>query len=77
MGVFGGSAVLSLVISYRMTEQSNLAPFNYFGILIAFVFGWVFFGEAPLNDLFPGAVLIAFGGLMIVWRERRLRRRKL
>ena len=76
MGVFGGSAVLSLVISYRMTEQSNLAPFNYFGILIAFLFGWIFFGEAPLDDLFPGAVLIAFGGLMIVWRERRLRRRK-
>jgi len=74
MGVFGGSAVLLLVISYRMTEQSNLAPFNYFGILVAFVFGWVFFGEAPLDDLFPGAVLIAFGGLLIVWREQRLRR---
>lgn len=74
MGVFGGSAVLSLVISYRMTEQSNLAPFNYFGILVAFALGWVFFGELPVDDLFPGAVLIAFGGLLIVWRERRLRR---
>jgi drug/metabolite transporter (DMT)-like permease len=76
MGCFGGSAVLSLVISYRMTEQSNLAPFNYFGILIAFVFGWVFFDEAPVDDLFPGALLIAFGGLLIVWRERRMRQTK-
>lgn len=73
MGFFGGSAVLLLVISVRMTEQSNLAPFNYFGILIAFVFGWLFFDEAPVDDLFPGAFLIAFGGLLIVWRERRLR----
>ncbi|MEP1930298.1 MAG: DMT family transporter, partial [Roseibium sp.] len=73
MGVFGGSAVLLLVISVRMTEQSNLAPFNYFGILIAFVFGWLFFGEAPVDDLLPGAFLIAFGGLLIVWRERRIR----
>ncbi len=73
MGCLGGSAVLLLVISVRMTEQSNLAPFNYFGILIAFVFGWLFFGEAPVDDLFPGALLIAFGGLLIVWRERRLR----
>jgi drug/metabolite transporter (DMT)-like permease len=73
MGCLGGSAVLMLVISFRMTEQSNLAPFNYFGILIAFVFGWLFFGEAPVDDLFPGALLIAASGLMILWRERRLK----
>ncbi|MCR9124896.1 MAG: DMT family transporter [Rhodobacteraceae bacterium] len=77
MGCFGGTAVLCLVISYRMTEQSNLAPFNYFGIPIAFVLGWLFFDEAPWGDLFPGALLIAGGGLLIVFRERHLRRRRL
>ena len=74
MGCFGGSAVLVMVISYRMTEQSNLAPFNYFGILIAFALGWIFFGEAPIDDLFPGALLVILSGLLIVWRERHLRR---
>jgi drug/metabolite transporter (DMT)-like permease len=74
MGAFGGTAVLLLVASFRMTEQSNLAPFSYFGIPIAFVFGWVFFDETPWAELFPGAFLIAGGGLLIVWRERRLRR---
>ncbi|MEE4189008.1 MAG: DMT family transporter [Roseobacter sp.] len=72
MGGFGGTAVLFLVASYRMTEQSNLAPFSYFGIPMAFVLGWVFFGETPWDALFPGALLIAAGGLMIIWRERRL-----
>jgi len=72
MGGFGGTAVLFLVASYRMTEQSNLAPFSYFGIPLAFLLGWVFFGETPWDALFPGAFLIALGGLMIVWRERRL-----
>lgn len=72
MGAFGGTAVLFLVASYRMTEQSNLAPFSYFGIPLAFLLGWVFFGETPWDALFPGAFLIAFGGLMIIWRERRL-----
>ena len=71
MGVFGGTAVLLLIISFRMTEQSNLAPFSYFGIPMAFLLGWVFFGEAPLQDLFPGAILIAAGGLLIVWRDRQ------
>lgn len=74
MGLFGGSAVLCLVVAYRMTEPSNLAPFSYFGIPIAFALGWVFFDEAPLDDLLPGALLIVAGGLMIVSREGRLRR---
>ncbi|MDG4649901.1 DMT family transporter [Roseibacterium sp. SDUM158017] len=75
MGMFGGTAVLCLVVSYRMTEPSNLAPFSYAGIPTALLLGWVFFGEAPVQDLFPGAILIVAGGLMIVWRERRLSRR--
>jgi drug/metabolite transporter (DMT)-like permease len=74
MGFFGGLAVLSLVISYRMTEQSNLAPFSYFGIPTSFLLGWLFFDEAPVGDLFPGAILIVLGGLIVIWRERRLRK---
>ena len=74
MGMFGGTAVLLLIVAYRMTESSNLAPFSYFGIPIAFVLGWAFFDETPWSDLYPGAVLIVFGGLLIVWRERRLRK---
>lgn len=73
MGGFGGSAVLLLVTAYRMADQSDLAPFSYFGIPIAFVMGWVFFDEAPWSELFPGALLIVAGGLMVIWRERRLR----
>ncbi|WP_299401654.1 DMT family transporter [uncultured Roseobacter sp.] len=75
MGAVGGTAVLFLVVSYRMTEQSNLAPFSYFGIPMAFVLGWIFFDETPFDALFPGALLIAAGGLMIIWRERVLRQR--
>jgi drug/metabolite transporter (DMT)-like permease len=71
MGGFGGTAVLLLVISYRMTEQSNLAAFSYFGIPMAFFFGWLFFGEAPIEDLFPGAILVVVGGVLVIWRERR------
>lgn len=74
LGGFGGTAVLLLVVSYRMTEQSNLAPLSYFGIPLAFVLGWLFFDETPWDALFPGAFLIAAGGLLIIWRERSRRR---
>lgn len=77
MGGFGGTAVLFLVVSYRMTEQSNLAPFSYFGIPLAFGLGWLFFDETPWDALFPGALLIAIGGLLIIWRERALRAKRL
>jgi drug/metabolite transporter (DMT)-like permease len=73
MGAFGGTAVLLMITAYRMADQSDLAPFSYFGIPIAFVLGWVFYDEAPWSELFPGALLIIFGGLIIIWRERRLR----
>jgi drug/metabolite transporter (DMT)-like permease len=76
MGAIGGSGVLFLIVSFRMTEPSNLAPFNYFGIPFAVVLGWVFFGEIPFDRLFPGVILIIAGGLIIVWREQRLRRQR-
>ena len=62
MGLFGGSAVLNMIMAYRMTEPANLAPVAYSGIPIAFGLGWLAFGEAPFSDLFPGAILIIAGG---------------
>lgn len=73
MGCLGGAAVLTMIVAFRMAEQSDLAPFNYFGIPLAFLLGWLVYGEAPWGDLFPGALLIAAGGLLIVWRERQKR----
>ncbi|MEM7176398.1 MAG: DMT family transporter [Pseudomonadota bacterium] len=70
MGMFGGCGVLLLIFAYRITEPSNLSPFDYVGILFAFALGWLFFGEAPVDELFPGVIFIVAGGLVILWRER-------
>ena len=71
MGMVGGAGVLLLATAYRMTQPSNMAPFEYFGIAMAFGLGWLFFNEAPFDRLFPGVLLIVAGGLIIVWRKRR------
>ena len=70
MGIVGGMAVFSLITAYRLTLPSNLSPFEYFGILFAFVIGWLVFDEAPFDRLVPGVFLIVGGGLLIFWRER-------
>lgn len=72
MGLFGGIGVLSLVISYRMVDPATLAPFEYFGIPISFILGWVFFREAPFGILFPGVFFIILAGFIIIYREGRI-----
>jgi len=71
MGLVGGFAVLFMIMAYRLTQPSNLSPFEYFGIPITFSIGWLVFGEAPFGKLFPGVILVVAGGLLIIWRERQ------
>ena len=71
MSCCGGFGVVFWMYAFRNAPSSVLAPFSYFGILNAFLLGWIFFGELPLQKLFPGVLLILFSGLIIVWRERK------
>jgi len=72
MGAVGGMAVLLLITAYRMNDPSSLAPFEYFGIPFSFALGWIFFNEAPFDSLIPGVFFIVGGGLLVLWRERKL-----
>ena len=72
MGMVGGCAVLCLITAYRMADPSSLSPFEYFGIPFSFFLGWFFFDETPFTSLFPGVLLIVAGGLLVMWRERKL-----
>ncbi|XDZ66462.1 DMT family transporter [Alphaproteobacteria bacterium LSUCC0684] len=76
LGCFGGIGVMGLVVAYRLVEPSILAPFEYFGIPISFLLGWMFFDEAPFATLFPGVLFIVGAGLIIIVRERRAQNRK-
>lgn len=73
MGLAGGCGVLSLTLGYRTVPPSIVAPFQYFGLLSAAAIGFLFFGELPLDTLFPGIFLILGSGLLILWREGRKR----
>ena len=70
-GILGGCASIFFIFAYRLVFPSILAPFEYFGIPSSFILGWIFFAEAPIDQLFPGVLGIIFAGLIIIWRERK------
>lgn len=76
MGVIGGLAAYCWTSAYRLADASSLSPFQYFGIPFSFFLGWIFFAEAPIDKLIPGAFLIVGGGLIIIWREHSLKNRR-
>ena len=74
MGFCGGIGVLCFVVSYRLANPSSVSVFEYFGIPVSFILGWLFFKESPFSTLFPGVLLIIGAGLLIILRERRVHR---
>ena len=69
-GILGGTAAILFIYSYRLISASKMASFEYFGIPSSFVLGWLFFNEAPWEQLFPGVFVIVFAGAIIIWRDK-------
>ena len=69
-GILGGTAAILFIYSYRLISASKMASFEYFGIPSSFVLGWLFFNEAPWQQLFPGVFVIVFAGMIIIWRDK-------
>ena len=69
MGFAGGSGVLLLIYGSRKAELSKIMPFDYIEIFFALILGWVFFKEWPVDQLFPGALFIVVGGIIIYLRQ--------
>jgi len=72
LGLFGQ---LLMTFSYRYAEASTIAPLDYTSLIMAVLFGYVFFDEIPTMSVWIGAPLIVAAGLIILWREYRLKRR--
>jgi len=71
MGLAGGTGTLLLIYGARKAELSKITPFDYIEIFFALILGWIFFQEWPIDKLFPGALFIIAGGLVIIWRQKK------
>jgi drug/metabolite transporter (DMT)-like permease len=75
-GISGGIGQLFLSFSYRYSEASLLAPFDYTGLIWAVILGYFLFGELPAQQVWAGALIVIAAGCIILWREHRLGRER-
>lgn len=69
-GLAGGIGQIFLSFSYRYSEASVLAPFDYAAMIWAVILGYLVFGELPAPQVFGGGAIVISSGLLILWRER-------
>lgn len=62
-----------IVASLRQGELAAIAPFRYWLLVCAFIFGIVVFGEAPGPSELVGAAIVVGSGLYMIRRERKKR----
>jgi drug/metabolite transporter (DMT)-like permease len=73
-GLFGVFGQLLMTYSYRYAEASTIAPLDYSSLIMAVLLGYVFFDEIPTVSVWVGAPLVIGAGLVILWREYRLKK---
>lgn len=71
-GLLGGVGQIFLTSAYRWADASLVAPFDYASMLLALLFGYVFFADIPTLTMLGGAGLVMLAGVLIILRERHL-----
>jgi drug/metabolite transporter (DMT)-like permease len=73
-GLFGVFGQILMTFSYRYAEASTVAPLDYTSMVWAVVLGYWLFDEVPGLSVWIGAPLVVASGLIILWREYRLKK---
>ncbi len=64
MGLFGTLGQLLLTRGYSVAAASQVAPFTYFSVVFAAVYGYLFWQETLDMGFITGAILIAAAGIV-------------
>ncbi|MEP5633656.1 MAG: DMT family transporter [Tateyamaria sp.] len=72
VGLGVNSAIIGYCLSqaYRLADAATVAPFEYIGLPLAVLWGFVVFGELPVAEVWIGIALILGSGLFVFLRER-------
>ncbi|MFI5003099.1 MAG: DMT family transporter, partial [Reyranellales bacterium] len=70
LGLIGGVAQILVTRALRLAPTSVLAPFDYSSIVLAMLYGYLWFKEKPSPTVWYGLPLVIGSGLYILHRER-------
>lgn len=72
IGLGLNSTVVGYCLSqaYRLADAATVAPFEYSELLLAVLWGWVFFSTLPGPAVWAGMALIVASGLFVFAREQ-------
>ncbi len=70
-GTLQGVAQFFIIYAFVYGEAVVVAPFRYFLLLWATLYGWLFFGQFPRVETILGASIVSAAGLYIFYREVR------
>ncbi len=70
----GGLAQLLLTGSLRLAPVALVMPMDYVALIWASLLGWFVFSQLPSHWTALGVPIVIAAGLVILWRERHLRR---
>ena len=73
LSIAGGIAQLALTGALRLAPVALVMPMDYSALLWASLFGWLLFDQLPSPWTWLGAPVVIGAGLVILWREQRLR----
>ncbi|MEO5612909.1 MAG: DMT family transporter, partial [Sphingomicrobium sp.] len=73
LSLTGGIAQLALTGSLRLAPVALVMPMDYSALLWASLLGWQLFLQLPSPWTWAGAPIVIAAGLVILWREQRLR----
>ena len=69
LGLIAASGFYFGAQAYRMAQATAVAPFEYFGLLLAVIWGYAFWGDFPDIYTIAGMVLVAGSGIYVLHRE--------
>ena len=69
IGVASATGGYMISQAYRLCESALVAPFEYLGLVLAIIWGMVFFDEWPDAIAWTGIAFILGSGLFVFWRE--------
>ncbi len=72
IGILGGIGQVLMTESFRHSDASLLAPFDYLSLIWALIISLVIFGTLPTGTMLAGAAIVVAAGLLVLYRERRL-----